>query len=100
MNHQVVALGVISVAEDRQRRLCGFVISVDLVDDEIGPFLQPFFQNVLLPCIVVTAAACDQQYSERFGCDGAWLLRLGGAKGEGEQNKEQEKEGFAGMIWT
>src|SRR5438876_4687391 len=98
MNYEVIALSVIRMAEDWQRRLRRLVVGVDLIDQQIGPFFQAFFKDVLLPGIIMTAATCDQQHSERFGCASSWLLGLDRAKGEGEQNKQEEKERFREMI--
>src|SRR5437763_898661 len=56
MNDQIVALSVIGIARDRQRRLSALVVGVNLLDDGVSAFLQSFFEDVLLPGIVMAAA--------------------------------------------
>src|SRR6185437_6311636 len=65
VDHDIVALRVIGVAVDRERRFGRGVVVVDLINDHIGASFEAVLEDVLLSGVVVAAAACDQQDSQR-----------------------------------
>ena len=67
MDHEVVAAGVIRVAQDGQRGMSAFIVRVDLIDDGMGAFLEALLQKVLLLGIIVAAAPGDEEDTKRLG---------------------------------
>src|SRR5437899_12300682 len=59
VDHQVIAFGVLRVTQNGQRRMSAGVIRVDLIDNYIGAFLQPFPENVFLFGVIVTTTSRD-----------------------------------------
>ena len=76
VDDDIVALGVIGVAVDRERRFgggsAGGNLGVDLIDDEVGACFEAMLEDVLLFRVIVAATARDQQDSQRLrvGCVG------------------------------
>src|SRR5581483_2195317 len=84
MNHEVVAIGVIRMAQDGQRRMCAGIIGVDLIDDYICARFDALLEDVLLLRVVMAATAGNEQHTQRLG-------RRGGAQGNAEYEERQEK---------
>src|SRR5437879_2023234 len=59
VDHQVIAFGVLRVTQNGQRRMSAGVIRVDLIDNNIGAFLQAFLENVLLFGVIMTTTSGD-----------------------------------------
>ena len=67
VDHEIVALGVIGIAVNGDRRLRAFVRRMRVIDLDVDPALQPLFQDVLLVRIIMAATAGDQQRPQRLG---------------------------------
>jgi len=83
VNHDVVAFGVVGVAVDFEGWAGGVVIRVYLVYDHMRSRFYSLFENFLLRCVGVAAAA---GYQERF--EGLDLFVVMSLEGQG-QGKEQ-----------
>ena len=66
VDHHVVALGVVGVAEDGQRRVGAFVWRVHVIDNDVDPRLEPLLEQVFLLGVIVAATTGDQQCTQRF----------------------------------
>ena len=85
VNDHVKTFGIIRVAQNRQRRMRGRIIGVNLLDDDIRPLRQAILQNILLVRVVMTAAPGDQQRPNRVG-----RLHIQTGRGEGKGKKAVE----------
>lgn len=66
VDDDVVALGIVRIAEDGQRRVGALVSRVQLVDNDVEPRLEALLEQVFLRGVVVAATAGDQQGAQRF----------------------------------
>jgi hypothetical protein len=67
VNHEVIILGVIRMAQDSQRGLGRGIVRMNLSDNDVGAFFQSLLQDVLLFCVIVAATARDKQNPYRRG---------------------------------
>ena len=67
VDHEVVALGVIGIAVNGDRRLGALVRRMRVIDLDIYAPLQPLLQDVLLVRVIMAATARDQQRPQRLG---------------------------------
>src|SRR4051812_40678782 len=57
MDDEVVAFGVIGVAENREGRGGAFVVGVNLIDDDVGAGFGGLLEKAFFFCVFVTATA-------------------------------------------
>ncbi len=89
MDDQVVALGVIGVAVDRQGWVRAAIRNIDDVHHRVGPRLDALLQDVFLLRVIVATAAGDQQDLERFG----FVSSRRRARNEDERQRGSEHRG-------
>ena len=82
VNDNVVALGVVGVAVDSERRAVARVVRVYLVNHNIGPSFETFLDNILLRRIRMATTAGNQKHLEGLG-------RLLGLERRGECNQQR-----------
>jgi hypothetical protein len=90
VDDEVVAFGVIRIAEDGERWLGGFVVGMDLIDDDVDSRFEAFFQDVFLFSIFVAATASDEEGFERFLVGGERINR---------ESKGKKRAGDDRMKW-
>ena len=66
VDDDVVALGVVGVAKDGQRRVGAFVGRMHVIDNDVDPRFESLLEQVFLRGVIVTATAGDQQCTQRF----------------------------------
>jgi len=59
VDYQVIAFGVLRVPQNGERRMRAGVVSVDLIDNNFGAFLEAFLENVLLFRVIMTTTSRD-----------------------------------------
>ena len=67
MDDNVVSLSVVGIAVDREWGIVARVVRVNLIDHNVGPSLETFFNDILLRRVRMAATAGNQKHLERLG---------------------------------